>query len=557
MSDTPPPAPLAPGAPMSCAEARPYLSAYVDGELAEPVRSRVARHLAGCAECAARAESYRATDALLASLPETAPAPEVFHAVMAAAREQNAEPVERETLVAPFAGLAARRLRVVRPEPQQDEVPAGRTRMRKKSWVATAMPAVAALLLVTLAALAFRGLVMAPPDASHASTPTPTLTILEKTQAEVTAVTRTATLPFRPVLPTYAPTGATSVEVSLGYASDNKTVISLDIVWHVTSSAFLRKVQIRESANGYEYPGYLRDTSDNAMSWQLLDKLSWQPLKNQHPEQITTTSFYPAVAAGQHRDDNDNALYIAVEATGTSPSASRNSLVNTLRQVTLSMDREQKLIPLTSLQTAGLILHYRAQSQVTSGATPAWSIEVYVDPATDTQRVEVGTNEVERYVDVSQGSQQGYRWDPQTRAYATGPRSQFSGNMNPTATHNDNVLQIFSGPGTLLQNGYLWYSGTTKIGSASAFDYILVSAPNRTDVYIDQRTNQVVKVQVDPKAPWNAPPAADTTQVFGQDSCSYFTLIEYLQPEDVADKFSLTPPKDSHQGNVPATVKCS
>ena len=69
-------------------------------------------------------EGYHSTDALLASLPATTPSPEVFHAVMAAAREQNAEPVERETLVSPFAGLAARRLRVVRPEPRQQDIPA-------------------------------------------------------------------------------------------------------------------------------------------------------------------------------------------------------------------------------------------------------------------------------------------------------------------------------------------------------------------------------------------------------------------------------------------------
>ena len=73
MSDTPPPTPISPGAQMSCAEVRPYLSAYADGELAESLRSQVARHLAGCVECAARVESYRSTDALLASLPATAP----------------------------------------------------------------------------------------------------------------------------------------------------------------------------------------------------------------------------------------------------------------------------------------------------------------------------------------------------------------------------------------------------------------------------------------------------------------------------------------------------
>jgi hypothetical protein len=184
-------------------------------------------------------------------------------------------------------------------------------------------------------------------------------------------------------------------------------------------------------------------------------------------------------------------------------------------------------------------------------------VDVYIDPAADAQYVAVSATGTLRYVDVSHGAQQGYRWDAQTRAYATGPRRQFSGDMNPDVNGNGNALQIFRAPGALLQTGYLWYSGATKIGSASAYDYILVSAPNRTDVYVDQKTNQVVKVQVDPKVSWNAPSAADTTQVFGQDSCSYFTLVEYVQPESVpAETYSLTPPS-SHQGDVPPTLKCS
>src|SRR5262249_5872542 len=161
----------------------------------------------------------------------------------------------------------------------------------------------------TLAALAFRGLVTLPHDSGPATTPTPVLTILERTQAQVAVVSRTAKLPFTPVLPTYAPTGASSVDVSLGYADDKKTVISLDIVWRVTSSANLREIHIRESANGYPYPGYTPDNSGAATGWQLVAKRSWQPLKNDHPEQPSATAFYQAVAAGQYRE---NALYVAV-----------------------------------------------------------------------------------------------------------------------------------------------------------------------------------------------------------------------------------------------------
>jgi anti-sigma factor RsiW len=550
MSETPPPMPLSAGAQMSCAEVRPYLSAYVDGELAEPLRAQVARHLAGCAECAARAESYQATDALLASLPATTPAPEVFHAVMAAAREQNAEPVERETLASPLAGLAARRLGIVRPEPRQQDTPAV-LGARRKSWVATVAPAVAAVLLVSLAALAFRGLVMAPRTVP-ASTPTTVGTILERTKAQIEAVDRAVHLPFRPVYPTSAPNEASGVDVSLGYASDNKTVIYLDITWTMTSSAYLQAMRIREIRGGYDYPGYTSDTSDGAVSWKLIPERAWTPLKSDgHGRIAGTVVDSKSVAAGEQRG---NDLSIAVEAVGP-PSGNVESLRATLRQVTLSLDSANKVIQLVSHPTNGLVLHYKAQSQVTTGETPAWSAEVYINPANDAQYVAVSANKTLRYVDFSQGSQ-GYRWDPQTNTYATGARSQFSGDMNPEKNGNQNVIHVFTDAYTLLQSGLLWYSGTAKLGETNTYDYILVSAPNETHVYIDQQTKQVVKMEVKPKVVWSYPPQTD--QVFGNDKCSYFTLIEYVQPEDVADKFSPTPP-NSHQdqGHIPATVTCS
>ena len=93
------------------------------------------------------------------------------------------------------------------------------------------------------------------------------------------------------------------------------------------------------------------------------------------------------------------------------------------------------------------------------------------------------------------------------------------------------------------------------MGSVNVYDYILVSAPNETHVYIDEQTKQVVKMEVKPAVVWSYPPQTD--QVFGNDKCSYFTLIEYVQPESVADKFSLTPPSGSHQGSAPTTLKCS
>lgn len=558
MNNTPPPAPLAQGAPLRCADVRPYLSSYVDGELAEPLRTQVARHVAGCAECAARVESYRETDALLRSLPETSPAPEVFHAVMAAAREQNAEPVEREALASPFAGLATRRLRVVRPEPQQTNAPAALGGSRRKSWVATAMPAVAALLLVTLAALAFRGLITLPKDTNRAATPTVSASILDQTQAQIAAISRTAKLPVAPILPSYVPNGVSSVKVS-PYCDDAKTISCLKIEWTATFNPYLRTVIIRETPNSYGgFPGYIQDTSSGRAGWQLRSGRGWQPYRNASVGQLTTGDQPRSLAAGQYRAGD---VYITVEVIGTSPASSDVSLTADLRKVTLSMDGDNKLTPLASAQTNGLVLHYTAQSRVIRGETPNWSANVYINPA-DAQWVEVSANGKPLYVDSSQGSQQGYRLNKQTGAYATGPRSKFSGDMDLANSINRNILQTFSAPGDLFQGGLLWYSGqTAKVGSATAYDYILVSAPNETHVYIDTKSSQVIQLRVDPKARWNSLTTAETTTpVFGKDGCSYFTQIEYIQPEDVpAGTFSLTPPSGSHQdqSNIPPTLKCS
>ena len=121
-------------------------------------------------------------------------------------------------------------------------------------------PAVAAVLLISLAALAFRGLVMAPRDVNPASTPTVTGTIPERTQAQVDEVARTTQLPFKPVVPAYAPTGANSVQVSVG--PDSANVIYLDIFWTVTSNRDVSQVHIREVKSGYDYYGYTSDIVD-------------------------------------------------------------------------------------------------------------------------------------------------------------------------------------------------------------------------------------------------------------------------------------------------------
>lgn len=59
---------------MTCEEAMPLLSAYLDGETTPEERAAIAAHLADCASCRAILEEYRKIDEAIASLEATPPA---------------------------------------------------------------------------------------------------------------------------------------------------------------------------------------------------------------------------------------------------------------------------------------------------------------------------------------------------------------------------------------------------------------------------------------------------------------------------------------------------
>jgi anti-sigma factor RsiW len=79
---------------MRCREIVDALGAYVDGELAEPLRGAVDEHLGSCADCSAYLATYRRTVRLAGDAfrdPDT-PAPDVpddlVDAVLAARRKR-------------------------------------------------------------------------------------------------------------------------------------------------------------------------------------------------------------------------------------------------------------------------------------------------------------------------------------------------------------------------------------------------------------------------------------------------------------------------------------
>src|SRR5215469_3988065 len=93
-----------------CFEARPYLSAYVDGELDAGLAERIYEHLASCTECRRTAAKYRYVDELIGRLPAPGPSPEVLDRVLAATSSVNRERAVRESLRRPEKPLAPRSL---------------------------------------------------------------------------------------------------------------------------------------------------------------------------------------------------------------------------------------------------------------------------------------------------------------------------------------------------------------------------------------------------------------------------------------------------------------
>jgi anti-sigma factor RsiW len=80
---------------MNCTEAKTELVAFVDGALDPREAGAVRDHLATCTACAALAEGFRETGAMLTSYRGIEPRPQLAEAVLAAVDAEPATPVLR------------------------------------------------------------------------------------------------------------------------------------------------------------------------------------------------------------------------------------------------------------------------------------------------------------------------------------------------------------------------------------------------------------------------------------------------------------------------------
>jgi|GEM_PF-1870906 len=542
---------------MRCEDVAPYLSAFADGELPEPLLSEVAEHVAACEACSATLVRYSEIDALLAGMPRSAPPPEALDeilAVVAADGEQS----ERRQAARSAWGLTTFKRRLVELEmPTDDRSPLHIRPTNRSRWVSIAIPAIAAMLLVSVALVTFhwlpnRGQIV-PPVQQPTATPAPGNETLARTSAAVTAIQNQ--LAFKPVLPTYLPDGASLYAVGMGPQRDSEiSEHFLDIFWNVngTGGAVIT-IHLHEAPSKLGLAGYSLPSVTPQVKWQI-GSAPWQQVR------VDATPKYMAVA--QFRAGVSIALDVSSPSTGPQAAAGQTML----RLMSLSMDSRYVVMPLAPDETntrivpssyKDMVAHYWAVALNGNGEV-AWREDVYVapcasaaDPCQVREQYSLGANGPTLYTDISSGqrllhldvAQQTYTWQPVL------PAAQ-SANLNGTA-----LPTLFYHGNTLLNTGILWYLNETNYDGQRVFDLLWTNAPTRTHVYVSTSTHQVVAMAVEKNTKiQDGGPLAGT----GALSCIRYTMIEYLTADASTDaQFAQTiPPKYTQNQETTLNLTC-
>jgi hypothetical protein len=523
---------------MRCADVAPYLSAFADGELAEPLRSRVTAHLTTCEACSRQVERYASIDAALARLPRTAPAAEVYERVSAAVARQPVGPAVRESLAGRRRALRRRRLEFA--EWASRDAPATASAAhshRRRGWVASALPTMAALLLIALTGVIIHGALPGPTTTNPPTPPALTGTPLEQTHDKMQAAMAGKSMAFTPVYPTYLPAAPTFQRVDAQVSpTSSGGFFLLDVTWTLTGP--VQQVHLREGPKGSEWSDYL---PTSALPVSAQEGLAWQV--GQHPWlPLAKSDALDRPAIGQDRGD----VWLALDATVSSGDPMNPSALAKLRLISLSMDlpyqqEPQQIFPAPS----NVVFHYTAEL---GGSGASYVVDGYDNAAQHAARVAVSRNGTPYYTDIVR-DQQGIRLDPAHHTYQLRSAASLTAAALPQgATH------VFFFANTLAQNGLLWNAGVTKYSGASVYDFQQVDAPSPTHVYVDQQS-KVVAVVIDTNSNIHPGGASAASRFVGTGGCPRYTMIEDAQAAQ-PPSFSTTPPAGYTQGQVPNTVTC-
>lgn len=531
-------------APMLCRDATPYLAALADDELAEPLRAQVAAHVASCTACAAEVRRHEAIRTVVATLPRSAPSPEVLDRVLAASRSAGPSGIVRESLRGRQKRLVPRELpgflRAATAPPVAR--PIGPPR-HSRSVALRALPMLAAALLITFSVVAFSRFSASNRFGSHTaiSTPQSLASVVETTQRAVDA--KRGALSFSPTLPTYLPAGAAFASASIGAEPADASRRYLDITWTIVLPA--STLHLRES------PLPLTARSDFLSAGPANPALTWSVGQYQWSSG-DLPSQNQRCAVGEDRGDYSVVLDVGMQSPGLPCDSSDNAkAINVLRLASLSLGVQYQPFSALPPDLTTSVLHFRASAAPGAGAS--W--EVYADPAHHRISVTVRDEHGQVvYVDHISGSGV-TRLDPAARTYAT--LAGGAGSLGePTALPGD-VIAFFNSVNAFLSAGELWKLGPDAADPAHRVRLALVGAPYPTTLYVDPVSRRVVGAVVDYGASTRPGGPNATSRLTQATRCPpAFATIDFLAsgkaPASVFD-FSTS---GYAPGRVPQTIGC-
>lgn len=526
--------------PMRCGDVTPYLSALLDDELAGSLRDAVETHVGACADCQHRLDRLTQVDRLLAALPESRPAPDVFDRVLAATQQRHPGPVVRESLRQHNRRLAARSLPAflrANSAPLPPQAPAS----RRSVWLTAALPALAAVLILTMTLVVFHRLPSR--DAtSHltegGSTPVPPGTAVQQAQQAVEKYA--AQLGFTPAMPTYLPPNSQAPVVTVGPANTGVSSHVLDVVWRWScSTCEVSEVHLREA------PYSLRVRNDWAfalaqplLSWQVPGANPWRP------GTLQAASELGRWAVGQDRAGFSITLDVMAKSGGTNGPSDAEA--NALRLISLSMDLPYAALTVTPPNFATTQVQFTAQSAVAGGTT--W--DAVVAPG-NLERVTV-TGASGQYTDVSNGTSV-MRWSDATRSYETLAASA-AGDPAFSAAPQELFLDV----NTYLSYGELWpLPGSVPFDDKTAERLFLVGAPYATYVYVETGSLRVLGATVNYGMQMRPGGPGAASKLAPSSGCPNYVQVSFKPwTQAPSSTFQLTPPNGYRPGAIPNNTTC-
>lgn len=537
-----------------CQNIAPYLSAFADGELAEPLRSQVAQHVAVCERCTAEVSRIRMIDRMVAGLAHSTPSAGVYERALAAATQKaSGQPrlLTRESLSGARGSDMRRRLqRMVAPEligSTEIDGEAGAPQgipMRlptRARWIAAAIPAIAALLLISLAFSLFSRVPMLRQGLASSVKPNGASPVQEaRTQVARVA----AQVSFAPQTPSYLPSGAGAPTVSVGPEQVDVASRYLDVTWTFASGP-VQTLRLRETPSGLGFYGYTPVAPvAQTLAWSLPQYAGWN--------QLTSSSCKNCLAVGEAH----TGMQLTLEANPRGPSSAPTAAA-WLRLVSLSLDATYQPLSMTVAGPAStLALRYQATVSDASGAS--WNWTVSLNGGSSGMQSATVTGAGVNVTEVANGGQVA-RFDNVSHTYdaLTTPPQLFQ--------LPQKVTQPLYSADAYLAYGELWNLGANQLrlpsgDSLSVDDLYWVDAAQPAHLYVDATTGQAVALVVTtpsnlaPGGPHGAQGYVSTT------ACSPYTVtytsITYMQPSALATSFDVARPAGWRAGSVSPVFTC-